>query len=505
MTNYTTDKKLGRRGFLGQASCAGLGYLTFMNSLLNLKAINAAAISDSAVYDSFGDYKAIVCILLAGGNDSFNMLLPYGTTEHAEYVSARSGLYTNDNPGLAIPRGELSATTLNGTHQSKQFAVHPSMARVRQLYNQGKVAFLANTGTLLHPNTTKAQYENNQGMPIGLFSHADQIQQWQTGIPDQRSAKGWGGKMADLISDCNGNKNISMNISLSGSNIWQTGDKTVEYAIDPYRGAVGIDGYDPQAMYLSDLVRREAIDSLIGHQYKGLFEKTYMDVVHNARDGFLEFNEAFQNAITFPEDVFPDSYLGASLEMVARTISIRNQLNFKRQVFFVTVGGWDHHDDVVENQEGMLGMVSEALGRFQDSLGQNFNYTDMNGQTQSHAGINVEDNVLTMMISEFGRTLTSNGNGSDHAWGGNTLVMGGQNVLNGGQIYGAYPSLNLNGSNPIELGLGRFIPTTSTDEYFAEVSRWFGVPNSDLTTLFPNLGSFYDPFSSSLPIGFLNT
>ncbi len=491
---------LSRRRFLGEASCAGLGYLTFINTLLNLKGMNASAISNSSVGD-FNDYKAIVCILLAGGNDSFNMLTPYDTPNHSEYVTARSGLYTNG--GLALPRSELSGTVLNYTSGGKEWAVHPSMTRVHEMFNNGKLAFLSNVGTLIQP-TTKTQYENDQNLPLGLFSHSDQIQQWQTGIPDERGAKGWAGKMADLISSCNSNQNISMNVSLSGSNIWQTGDVTIEYAIDPYSGAVGIDGYNPEAMYLTESIRSEAIDSMIGHQYQDIFKKTFMNVVKNARDGFIEFDSALQSAITFPEDVFPDSYLGASMEMIIRTLDIRDILDFKRQVFFITVGGWDHHDEVINNQLGMLGMVSDALGRFQDALGSSFNYLDGNGMQQSHQGINLENQVLTMFISEFGRTLTSNGNGSDHAWGGNTMVMGGPQLLNGGAIYGEYPSLALGPSNPIEVGLGRFIPQLSTDEYFAEVAKWFGVPNSDLSILFPNLGNFYDPFSPNLPIGFLN-
>ncbi len=500
-------KHLGRRRFLGQASCAGLGYLTFMNTLLNLKAINAAAISNSSVADNFNDYKAIVCILLAGGNDSFNMLVPYNTQHYDEYVTARQGLHTTGNGGLALAKlaqydgmnnlvvgtgldlGTLMVDAMNNIYVkgNRNWAVHPVMDRVRDLFRDDKLAFLSNIGTLVYP-TTKTQYENEQNLPIGLFSHSDQIQQWQTGIPHERGAKGWAGKMADLIGDCNGNQNISMNVSLSGSNIWQTGNTTIEYAIDPYHGAVGIDGYDQNPMYHTATVRKEAIDSLLGQQYQDIFKKTYMNVVRDARDGFLEFDEAIQDSITFGANEFPDTEIGKALEMIARTIDVRGALSFKRQVFFITVGGWDHHDEVMESQHGMLKMVSDALGSFQDAM--------------APGKVDVEDNVVTMLVSEFGRTLTSNGNGSDHAWGGNTLVMGGANLLNGGEIYGDYPSLADGG--PLEVGLGRFIPTLSTDEYFAEIAKWFGVPSSDLSILFPNLGNFYDPFSSEPPIGFLN-
>lgn len=487
-------KKFDRREFLGQASCAGLGYLTFMNSLLNLKGINASAISNSSV-NGFNDYKAIVCVLLAGGNDSYNMLMPYDSTHHGYYVTARSGLAGSG--GLAIPRSQLGNTILNYSPGTEQWALHPSMTAFKDLFNSGRAAMLSNIGTLLKKNTTKADYNSDQFMPIGLFSHSDQIQQWQTGIPDQRLAKGWGGKMADLISDCNTNQSISMNVSLSGSNIFQTGDNTIEYAIGP-DGAEGMTGYDPTSNDLFNNLRTQAIDSLIGNTYQDIFKDTYMQVIGDAKNGFLQFQDAIAQSIEFDEDEFPDSYFASQLEMIARTIDVRDILGFKRQIFYITVGGWDHHDEVINNQQGMLGFVSEGLAKFQEVL--RATYTDLNGQNQS--GVNIEDNVLTMFISEFGRTLTSNGNGSDHAWGGNTCVMGGPNLLNGGVIYGDYPSLQA-GANPnLELNLGRYIPTLSTDEYFAEVAKWFGVPNTDLPLIIPNIGEFWTP-DSGLPIGFI--
>ncbi len=485
--------ELSRRRFLGQASCAGLGYLTFVNQLLNLKAMGSAAISNSDVGGG-DDYKAIVCILLAGGNDSYNMLVPYDTNSHDEYVIARSGLYdAAGGSGLAIPRSELAGTILNTNIGGKQWAVHPSMTGVQSLYDSGRAAFLTNVGTLVKP-TTRAQYENDvNNNPLGLFSHADQIQQWQTGLPHERSAKGWGGKIADLIGDCNTNDQISMNVSLSGSNIFQSGRTTIEYAIDPYRGAIGIDGYEPASDWMVREASTKAIENMLTDTYADIFKKTYVNTAKSALDGYLQFTDALANAVTFPEGTFPDSYFGASMEMIARTISIREDLGFKRQIYFVTVGGWDHHDEVINNQQAMLGMVSEAITSFQNALG------TMTGE--------VEDKVLTMFISEFGRTLRSNGNGSDHAWGGNTMVFGGSNLLNGGQIYGSYPSLALGAGNPIELGLGRFIPSLATDLYYAEVAKWFGVtdngPQSDLKTIFPNLANF--PYlGGSKPVGFLS-
>ena len=495
-------ERIGRRRFLGQASCAGLGYLTLANTVLNLKAMNASAISSSAAEEQ-GGYKALVCIYLGGGNDSYNMLPPYDSTTHAQYVAARGGLYQN-GPGLAIPQSELQNTRLFSPSTQPNWSLHPSMTGLHDLFGQDKVALVTNVGTLVGP-TNKTQYYNGQNLPLGLYSHSDQTDQWQTGIPDQRTAIGWAGKIADLIGDCNGNQSISMNISLSGANTWQTGDQSIEYAMDPYNGPVGLLGYNTSPSYLNEEVRKAAVDSLMGQIHSDIFEKTYMDVIKNAHAGFLEFDTALQNAASWNDNVFPGTYLGQSMEMIAKVISVQSQLNFSRQVFFVEIGGWDHHDEVINNQQTMLAEVDEAMKRFQDALGSgNFTYPYIDGngnqQTGTAQGIDMEDNVVTFMISEFARTLTTNGEGSDHAWGGNTLVMGGP--VNGGNVFGQYPSM-LPGSSQ-EIGLGRFIPTTSTDEYFFELAKWFGVPSSDMTTLFPNIGNFHDPFSSSLPIGFLN-
>lgn len=478
---------INRRKFIEQASCVGLGHLTFMNTLLQLKSVNAAAISNSSVTDS-NDYKAIVCVLLAGGNDSFNMLIPYDDLSHADYVSARSGAYTDGGSGLAIPKSMLDPTKLNFSLNGNEWALHPSMSKMKDLFTSNNVAFLANVGTLVQP-TTKTQYDNKVNLPLGLFSHSDQIEEWQTGIPDIRAVKGWGGKMADLINDCNTNQKISMNVSLSGSNIWQQGNETVEYAIDSRNGAVGIKEYNPESSNYRYKVRTAAIDGMLSHEYQNVFARTYNEVIRGARDGFLEFDAAIQNSIQFSDTDFPDSKLGDSLKMIARVIDVRNQLGFKRQTFFIRVGGWDHHDEVITKQAGMLAMVSEALDAFQKAL--------------SPSKVNVENEVLTMMITEFGRTLTSNGNGSDHAWGGHTFVMGGSELVDGGKIYGTYPSLSATTPDPNLIKRGRFIPTLSTDEYFAEIAKWFGVPNSELNMLLPNLRNFYDVNGGTAPIGFL--
>ena len=475
--------KFSRRNFLAQTSCAGLGYFSFMNTLFQLKALNAAAISNSAVADCSG-YKAIVCILLAGGNDSYNMLVPYDSASHGHYATQRSN--------LAISRSALANTQLNfNPGDSRRWALHPSMVGMKNRFNQGRVAFLANIGTLLE-HMDSDDYDNKlKKLPLGLFSHSDQIEEWQTGIPSMRSVKGWGGKMADLIRDCNSNQRVSMSISLSGSNLWQSGNETTEFAIDRNKGAVGIRDYDPETTNTLRRIRTENIDGLLRNTYSDIFEKTYKDVIQGSRDSFIELDAALQTNVTKFDNInFPeDNRLADSLKMVARTIDVRNLLGFKRQTFFITAGGWDHHDEVINKQNGMLAGVSGSLDAFQSAMGSGY--------------ANVENDVLTIIISEFGRTLSSNGNGSDHAWGGHTFVMGGPNLVDGQKIFGDYPSLNPSNPDKRLIRRGRTVPSTATDEYFAEVARWFGVSNSDLPILFPNIGKFYNTSSNTNPIGFL--
>jgi len=253
------SKHISRRHFLKQSSCAAIGTTTLMSTLTNLKFMNAASIANSATLAG-GDYKALVCILLSGGNDSFNMLVP---TESGQY-----GHYANARTEVALPRDTL--LQLNGT----EYGVHPRMSGVQQLFNQGNLSFISNIGTLIAPVSKPEALTNEQLLPLGLFSHADQIQQWQTSVPNDRSSIGWGGKVADLMNSLNTNPDISMNVSLGGSNIFQTGKTTVEYAIDPYDGAIGIIEYEnPWNNGFIDL-RNKAIDNIVDAHYDDVYQKT---------------------------------------------------------------------------------------------------------------------------------------------------------------------------------------------------------------------------------------
>ncbi|MEM1321585.1 MAG: DUF1501 domain-containing protein [Bacteroidota bacterium] len=466
------QKGMSRRRFLGTASCAAVGSTTFLSSILNLGVVNALAGMAQPSLPDDGDYKAMVCILLAGGNDSFNMLVPRKGAHYKEYAKTRSN--------LALPKGDLLPINFADS-EGKQFGLHPSMPEVQRLFNDNKLSFISNVGTLVAP-TTKAQYLNGSvPVPVGLLSHADQIQQWQTSIPQTRSSKGWGGRMADILQAGNGNQNISMNISLSGTNIFQVGNRSTEYAIRAAAGgSVGIKVLEGTSTLAR--VLRSGTESLLAQQYQDIFKSTFTKKIKDSQANHEEFGAAIQKAPKLTT-TFSDNPVSANMELIAKTIAVRKTLEVRRQTFFLNFGGWDHHDGVLDNQVAMLSVVSKALSEFQAAMEE----------------LGLADCVTTFTASDFGRTLTSNGNGSDHAWGGNVMVMGGS--VNGGQVFGKYPSLALNGQD--DVGGAILLPSLSTDEYFAELSKWFGVSNGDLSYVLPNIGNFYDANSSTLPIGFM--
>ena len=464
-------KHISRRHFLGTASCAALGTTTFFNTLLNLGMTSVLAAPRGIRRN--GDYRALVCILLGGGNDSFNMLVPSNAASYAAYAAARSN--------LALPQGNL--LPLNYTDgQGQTFGLHPAMPEVQSLFNSGKLALIANAGTLVQP-TTKAQFQaQSVPLPKGLLSHADQAQQWQTSLPDSRDAQGWGGRMADILSGLNTNQDISMSISLGGTNVFQTGQQSAEFAIqNTGNGSVGIQLYESQTWY--DQLIRGGVDSLLNQQYQDIFKRTYRDKIREAQDTHEVFSGALAAVPPFTTS-FSNTPLSRDLHMVARTIAARDTLGMSRQTFFLQFNGWDHHDEVLNNQMAMLAVVSAALSEFQAAMEE----------------LAIDDCVTTFTVSDFARTLTSNGNGSDHAWGGNAIVLGG--AVNGGEIYGNYPSLAL--GSGLELGNGIILPTTATDLYFAELATWMGVSNADLPYLLPNLGNFYTIGSPTPPLGFMN-
>ncbi len=455
-----------RRNFLKGLGCSALSATPLLGTLVHLGTTTSAAAQTLPPGD---DYRALVCILLAGGNDSFNMIVPYDADEYADYEASRSDLALDRDAILRVAPSSLD----------REFGFHPSMTGVRDLFADGRLAVLNNVGTLVEPVTRPQIEAETARLPLGLYSHSDQIRQWQTSVPDDRNALGWGGRISDLLDGINSSAEISMGISLSGTNDFQAGASTREFAISS-EGSTRIFGFgdaDPLLM-----IRETAIRSIVDERYRNLLEQAFADRMA----GGIRNDEIFSAAIDAAPSLmssFSPASLSQNLRMIARTISVRAQLGMRRQTFFVLVGGWDHHDEVLATQAPMLGGVSLALEEFDAAL-------DLLG---------VRDDVTTFTISDFGRTLTSNGRGSDHGWGGNQLVMGG--AVRGGDFYGTPPPLFPD--NELDTGRGRLIPTLSTDEYFAELALWFGVSPGDLDSVLPNIGRFTTPSLSTPPVGFL--
>ncbi|MEZ0385616.1 MAG: DUF1501 domain-containing protein [Verrucomicrobium sp.] len=469
---------VSRRQFLGQASCAAVSSIPVLNTLLNLRLAEGLATASAPAQ---GEYRALVCLFLAGGNDSFNMLIPREAGAYATYQASRAN--------LAIPANQLTATTIQ-PDGLPDFAVHPGMPGVSQLFNAGNAAFVANVGTLIEPVFNRTQVAQNlKRVPLGLYSHSDQIEQWQTGVPHSRSGIGWGGRLADLIQHINSGQTVPMQISLDGGNVWQTGDTATEYAITP-DGAVELLNYN-KGWTGSSLqnAMSTAVDSQLAQQYSNLLAQTFNTRKKQAMDAYDTFATA--SAPDLPSGVtFPATYVGNRLKMVAKSIKGHTAMGATRQTYFIQWGGWDHHDSVLESQAAMLPQVSAAIKAFYDAL----------------VTMGLQNQVTLFTASDFGRTLTSNSRGSDHAWGSNQLVVGG-NVA-GKKIYGQYPSLAVNPDvgaevNPLDTGRGRFIPTTSCDSLFAELALWLEANKSDLPLILPNIGNFYASGQSAWPLDML--
>jgi len=462
---------ISRRKFLGQ-SCAAVGYTSLFSSLINLKAFAASAANNSAVLP--GDYKALVMVMLNGGNDSFNMLIPSGNTEYNEYATTRSNLAISQADLLAI-----NPITTDG----RSYGLNPSMPNFQNLFNTNKLALLSNVGTLVAP-MTKTQYINGTvARPLGLYSHLDQRMQWQTGRPNERTHRGWGGRVADLIQSMNTNQDISMNISLNGINTFQYGNEVVPYVITP-NGAISITGWEDTDPY--NTARKTAMNSMMDQDYYDIYKNTYKNTVKSSNDTSLVFQAAIDAVPSFVTAFPSGNDLAAQLRMVAKTIAARDTLGFSRQIFFVELNGFDHHAELLHEHGLKLSIIDEALNYF-------------NSVTEE---LNIANSVTTFSASDFGRTLTSNGNGTDHAWGGNSFMMGGSVI--GKDMYGNFPSLDLNAATSLH-SRGVVLPTTATDLLFAELAQWFGVSNTDLDLIFPNLSNFYDTSSGVAPIGFMTT
>jgi len=355
---------ISRRKFIGHAGCAAMANTTVLSSLLNLKALNAAAMSDSDVLAG-DDYKALVCISLSGGNDAYNMLVPTSQREFQDYSQVRG------NVGLSLQDvNQLNPLNTPG----RTFGVNGSMPLIRNLFNEGKAAFFANIGTLVEPITVDEFWTESKRAPLGLLSHSDQLQQWMTAIPHERAAVGWGGRIADMINQMNDADGLSMNISFGGSNIFQTGVENISYSMEPNplneTPLKDIRDYNDDWLYNS--IRKQAVDNLLERTYSDIYENTYINTARNARDGWLNYRDALNsvNLATPFNGTGPysqNSQLAYGLGWIAKMIGAREELGFRRQTFFINFGGWDHHDGL-QDQPGMLAELDYAVNQFQEAM-----------------------------------------------------------------------------------------------------------------------------------------
>ncbi len=509
-----------RRKFIRQAACAALGTVALTNTIRDLRFISAAM-----AQAPINDYKALVCIFLSGGNDSNNLFIPTDPTEYASYASIRT-------PVLAIPNSDggpataLALNALNGDGHT--YGLHPACPELQGIFNgtpklvngntnNGKLAALFNTGTLVYP-LTKAQYQSGSvAKPPQLFSHSDQVTQWQTSIPDRPPSTGWGGRCADLLDTLNphnGNTAVlSLAISLAGANTFEVGGVVQQYSVNT-GGVVSLSFPGP-----ANAARQTAFNSILGIdelQANMLVQNYALALDHSLATGSnLSASLAnspllasyFNVAANFPSIVVPNgggtftSSLMAQLKMVAKVIdagyrnAVQGGLGMKRQIFFCQVGGYDTHSGQTNNagvqnptpaqvilgsQANLLAELSQSMNAFQAA---------MHKIGVQYGDADFEKRVTSFTNSDFGRTFPSNALGSDHGWGSHHLVMGG--AVDGQKTFGTWPALAVGG--PDDTSTGRWIPTTSVDQFAGTLAKWFGVSSTNMSTVFPNLGRFAVP------------
>ena len=474
MNSKTATPDLSRRKFLG-ACCASVGATGMLSALAQLRMIGAVAqpapiTGPTAAAAVQSNYKALVCLFLAGGNDANNLVVP---TDNATY-----GAYAAGRGVLSLPQSSLLSITPR-TSDGRSWGLHPAMTELRTLFNQGQFAVLANVGTLAYP-LTKAQYTSGSvPVPSQLFSHNDQQVEWQSSISDKPFVTGWGGRLADLTNAFNSNNRVSMAITLNGQNSFQVGKSVSQYAVSP-GGAIALTGAGTGTTVNG--IRTSALNDALAMQNSNLFEAAFGDVTSNALGTSSLISGVITGTSPFTTlfNAANNTSLAQQLHMVARLVNAQQSLGLTRQIFFVRVGGFDLHQAQVTLGNTASGAHANLLRDLSLSL---------NAFNSAMVQIGAQNQVTTFTASDFGRTYNTNGDGSDHGWGSHHFVMGG--AVRGGDIYGRMPTFAIDG--PDDTGRGRWIPSTSVDEYAGTLAKWFGVSATDLPVVLPNIGRFANP------------
>jgi uncharacterized protein (DUF1501 family) len=437
-----------RRDFLKRTCCtAAAGFAAASFNRFGL--VNALA-------QGTQDYKALVCVFLFGGNDSNNMVVPFSSSGYASYQSIRSV--------LALPQNSL--LPINAP-SAGSFGFHPKFTELQALFNQKHLAVMANVGTLVQP-TTRAQFQQRgTSLPRNLFSHEDQQAQMQTATLDSSNGQtGWAGRTADKIQSIYGSTFPTI-ISLAGSNIFCEGlsARAIQSSGDPTRV---LSGFGSSAESQS---RMSALQNLLTFDTGVSLIQSASTTTTNALQDSKSLADALAAKPTLAT-VFPNSDLANQLKQVAQIISVRSALGLQRQIFFVSIGGFDTHSDQLAAHNGLYTALSQAMNAFY----------------QATVEMGVASQVSSFTLSDFSRTYAPDStSGTDHAWGGHHLIAGG--AVKGGDFYGKFPTLALAGPDDAT-DEGRWIPTTSLDQYAGTLANWFGVPTADLPTIFPNLPNF---------------
>ncbi|MDE2415906.1 MAG: DUF1501 domain-containing protein [Comamonadaceae bacterium] len=440
-----------RRSFLRRASA-----LSVMGSAAPW-ALSLSAMADAAAATAT-DYKALVCVFLYGGNDYANTVVPYDQASYDAQYALRGNLRIDRAalaPNLLAPTAALAG--------GRQYALAPGLEPLVPLFNAGQMAVMLNVGTLVQP-TTLAQYQaRSVPLPPKLFSHNDQQSYWQSSSPEGATS-GWGGRMGDLFASGNGNATFT-SMGVSGNAVYLAGKSAVQYQVTS-NGAVAVNGL--RTPLFGSAAASSVLQSLMTGARAQPLENEYVRVCQRSLDANAQLGSALgATSVTTP---FPSGSLADQLKMVARLIAARNALGARRQVFFVSIGGFDTHDGLLKVHPGLMASVGGALAAFY----------------RATVELGVDSQVTSFTASDFGRTLVSNSDGSDHGWGSMHFVLGG--AVKGAAYYGTAPVIANGG--PDDVGQGRLLPGLSVDQYGATLASWLGVSNTDLASVLPNLGNY---------------
>ncbi len=439
-------------------------------------AINLAGIGEAAAFDST-DYKALVCIFLYGGNDYANTVVPYDEANYDLYSAIRGGGPNRTEGGIALARSALDATALTPLGgqvltDGLQYALSPQLTGLKSLFDQGRLAVQLNVGPLVVPLTLADYLSTNRTaypLPPKLFSHNDQQSVWQS-LGSEGATVGWGGRLGDIAMNSNGNSLLTC-ISASGNAVFVAGRDALQYQISP-NGAIRVNGRTVDTPLYGSTALRDALHETITQTSSHAFENEYAIVTRRSIELEGVVNSALGGVMmdtSFDTDGVANP-LANQMRVVARLIGARNTLNARRQVFFVSLGGFDNHNLLMQDHPRLMARLNEAMTQFYAAT----------------VELGVADKVVTFTASDFGRTLSSNADGSDHGWGGHHFVMGG--AVAGGRFYGVAPHVSIQSSD--QVGQGRLLPSTAVDEFATTLARWFGVTVGELPDLLPRSSNF---------------